>query len=165
MNRVFCGLGSNLGDREAHLRQALGQLARRADPVRISSLYESEPVGGPEQPRYLNAVVELATGLEPEDLLAECQALEVAAGRIRAVRWGPRPLDLDVLWYDGRVMVSPRLVLPHPRAAVRRFVLEPWCEIWPMGSLRGQSLIRLLDDVQDQPVWLWKKAEQWIVAR
>lgn len=122
------GLGSNLGDREAHLREAVASLD---EVVAVSGAYESEPLGGPEQGPYLNAVVALETARSPRALLVECQRLEALAGRVRAERWGPRTLDVDVLLVGDLVVVEDDLVVPHPRLWLRRFVLAPLAEVAP----------------------------------
>ena len=134
--RAFVGLGSNLGDRWAHLRRAVDQLraGNRAPVTAVSSVYETEPMGGPDdQGPYLNLVVELAVapGADPYRLLEECRRLEAAAGRVRATRWGPRTLDADVLWIDGVAIEDPDLTVPHPRWRARRFVLAPLRELAP----------------------------------
>jgi 2-amino-4-hydroxy-6-hydroxymethyldihydropteridine diphosphokinase len=129
---VFLGLGSNLGDREAHLRSALVALGERGLRVRgVSSFYETEPVGGPPQGFFLNAVASGETELGAEALLAACLALEAEHGRVRGVRNGPRTLDLDILFYGDAVIARPGLRVPHPRLAERRFVLEPLAELAP----------------------------------
>lgn len=140
MSRAFIALGSNLGDRALHLAQAVRGLCRSSTVVRVSSLYETEPVGGPDQGPYLNAVAELQTDFAPFRLLQVLAGLEQEAGRLRTVRFGPRTLDLDLLWWDGEEVRSDVLTLPHPRAHERRFVLEPWVEIWAEGSIRGRAL-------------------------
>lgn len=122
------GLGSNLGDREAHLREAVASLD---EVVAVSGAYESEPLGGPEQGPYLNAVVALDTARSPRELLVECQRLEALAGRVRTERWGPRTLDVDVLLVGDLVVVEDDLVVPHPRLWLRRFVLAPLAEVAP----------------------------------
>ncbi len=128
-HRAFLGLGSNLGDREARLREAVAGLP---DVVAVSPLYETEPVGGaPGQPLYLNAVVELRTDLGPRDLLERARALEEAAGRLRAEPAGPRTLDVDVLLVGDLRAEDPDLVVPHPRMYERRFVLAPLADIAP----------------------------------
>lgn len=132
--RVFVALGSNLGDRRAHIERALDAL--RADPdvelVAVSRLIETEPVGGPAgQGPFLNGVVELRTTLDPELLLRRLQRLEGLAGRERTVRDGPRTLDLDLLLHGERRAQGPDLVLPHPRMHLRLFVLEPLAELAP----------------------------------
>ena len=131
MSRAFLGLGTNLGDREAHLRDAMELLEARGDVVAVSSLYETEPMGGPPQGLFLNVVVELATEDSPEELLARCQALEEAANRVRTVKNGPRTLDADVLFYEGETRGSEDLTIPHPRMFERRFVLSPLRELAP----------------------------------
>jgi len=128
MSRAFLGLGSNLGDRVELLRSAVAALA---DVVAASPLYETEPVGGPEQGRYLNLVVELDTPLDARGLLAECARLERAAGRVRDLRWGARTLDVDVLWVEGDQRDEPDLQVPHPRMWDRRFVLAPLRDLAP----------------------------------
>ena len=107
MTRAFLGLGSNLGDRVAYLRAAV---AAAPDVVAVSPVYETDPVGGPDdQGAYLNLVLELDTALDARGLLAVCRRLETTAGRVREVRWGPRTLDVDVLWVDGETVADPDL--------------------------------------------------------
>jgi 2-amino-4-hydroxy-6-hydroxymethyldihydropteridine diphosphokinase len=126
--RVFLSLGSNVGDRSAHLTQAVESLP---DVVAVSPTYETDPVGGPEQGAYLNLVVELATAIEPRELLAICHRLEANAERVREERWGPRTLDIDVVWVEGVESDDPALTLPHPRWMERRFVLAPLRDLAP----------------------------------
>lgn len=130
MTRAFLGLGSNLGDREHFLRDALDTLGPSV--IATSSVYETDPVGGPGgQGPYLNVVVELDTDLDPYELLAVCRRLESAAERVRLVRWGARTLDVDVLWVEGVHLDDPELTIPHPRMNDRRFVLAPLFELAP----------------------------------
>jgi 2-amino-4-hydroxy-6-hydroxymethyldihydropteridine diphosphokinase len=130
--RAFIGLGSNLGDRRAHLRAAVDQLESSGDVVAVSPLYETEPVGGPGgQQNYLNLVVELQTADSPRTLLERCHVLEASAHRERAERWGPRTLDADVLWVEGELVDDPDLTVPHPRLWERRFVLAPLADLAP----------------------------------
>jgi 2-amino-4-hydroxy-6-hydroxymethyldihydropteridine diphosphokinase len=127
--RAFLGLGSNMGDRQAHLRSAVAALP---DLVAVSPLYETEPVGGPPgQDDFLNIVVELDTTSTPRELLALAQRLEQEAGRVRTVRNGPRTLDVDVLLVGDLVVDEPDLVVPHPRLWERRFVVEPLGDLAP----------------------------------
>lgn len=128
MTRAFLGLGSNLGDRLARLRAAVASLR---DVVAVSPVYETAPVGGPEQDAFLNLVVELDTELDARGLLEVCQALEADAGRERTVHWGPRTLDVDVLWVDGEEVDEPDLQVPHPHLWERRFVLAPLADLAP----------------------------------
>src|SRR3954453_6763416 len=128
MVRAFLGLGSNLGDRRAPLRRAVSSLP---DVVAVSDVYETEPVGGPDQGRFLNCVVELETRRSPRELLGLAHALEKAARRIRLERWGPRPLDVDVLLVGDVRVEDPDLVVPHPRMWERGFVLAPLADLAP----------------------------------
>jgi 2-amino-4-hydroxy-6-hydroxymethyldihydropteridine diphosphokinase len=128
VTRAFLGLGSNLGDRAGLLRAAVASLP---DVVAVSPVYETDPVGGPDQGAFLNLVVELDTGLDARGLLAECARLEAGAHRVRLERWGPRTLDVDVLWVDGEVVADPDLEVPHPRMRQRRFVLVPLRDLAP----------------------------------
>ena len=127
--RDFLGMGSNLGDRWAYLRDAVDSLA---DVVAVSSVYETDPVGGPaDQDAYLNLVVELDTELTARQLMSVGQRLQAAAERVQAERWGPRTLDVDVLWIDGVTVDEPDLQIPHPRMHERRFVLAPLADLAP----------------------------------
>jgi 2-amino-4-hydroxy-6-hydroxymethyldihydropteridine diphosphokinase len=127
--RAFLGLGSNLGDRRAYLRDAL---ARLPDIVAVSPVYETDPVGGPPgQGAYLNCVAELWTSRTPRELLAAAQAAEAAAGRVRLERWGPRTLDVDVLLVGEDTVAEADLVVPHPRMWTRGFVLVPLADLAP----------------------------------
>lgn len=127
--RVFLSLGSNLGDRRAHLSEALTALGSMV--TGMSSVYGTAPVGGPEQGQFLNIVVELSTDLSPRDLLGVCRRLESAAERVRVERWGPRTLDVDILWIEGITVDEEDLQVPHPRMWERRFVLAPLRELAP----------------------------------
>ena len=128
MTRAFLGLGSNLGDRRAYLRDAV---ARIPDVVGVSQVYETAPVGGPEQGPFLNIVVQLDTDRTARQLLEVCRDCEAAAERVREVRWGPRTLDVDVLWIDGISVDEPDLIVPHPRMFERAFVLMPLRDLAP----------------------------------
>ena len=130
MTRAFLGLGSNLGDRAALLAAAVDRLVA-VGLVRVSPTYETDPVGGPEQDAFLNIVAELDTDLSARQLLGVCVRLEIAAARERVERWGPRTLDVDVLWIDREEVDEPDLVVPHPRLWERRFVLAPLRDLAP----------------------------------
>ena len=131
MTRYAIALGSNLGDRVQHLRAALHGMGRLGEIQGISGLYETVPVGGPAQDPYLNAVVIVESPLQARGVLDRLQAVEADLGRERSVRWGPRTLDLDIIATDGDPVQTPELEIPHPRAAERRFVLDPLAEVWP----------------------------------
>jgi len=127
--RAFLGMGSNLGDRDAFLREAVGSLT---GVVAVSGLYQTDPVGGPDgQGPYLNLVVELDTPLTARELLGVCHRLESGAGRVRDERWGPRTLDVDILWVESGPVDEPDLQIPHPRMQERRFVMAPLAELAP----------------------------------
>jgi 2-amino-4-hydroxy-6-hydroxymethyldihydropteridine diphosphokinase len=147
--RAFLGLGSNLGDRARYLREAVATLAELG-PTRTSPVYETDPVGGPaDQEPYLNLVVELVTERTPHELLGVCHRLEAAAGRVRDVRWGPRTLDVDVLWIDGVTLHDDDLEVPHPRMWERRFVVAPLHDLAP--DLAGAEAVDASDGVVE---WL-----------
>jgi len=131
--RAYLALGSNLGDRRAHLQLAVDAFAAEPDVrvVAASRVYETAPVGGPPQDAYLNAVIAVDTTLEPHALLHRCRAVEERAARVRAERWGPRTLDVDVLLYDDVRLDDAELTVPHPRMWERGFVLAPLRDVAP----------------------------------
>ena len=146
--RAFLGLGSNLGDREAHLRHAIGRIP---DVVKISSIWETRPVGGPEdQEPHLNCVVQLSTDRTARQLLNVCREREDDAQRVRKERWGPRTLDVDVLWIDGEVVDQHDLIVPHPRMFERDFVLVP------LGELAPDLMPEGYETPAESEVWLYR---------
>lgn len=136
---AYLGAGSNVGDRDEHLRHAVLALDAhdRVEVTGVSGVYETEPVGGVEQDRYLNLAIEVRTTLGPHDLLSVLHSVEAARGRDRGAeqRWGPRPLDLDLLLYGDLELDDPDLTVPHPRMHERPFVLIPLLEVHPGGGL------------------------------
>jgi len=130
---AYLGLGSNLGDRVVYLQHALDELSRHEeiDVVGVSRVYATDPVGGPEQGEYLNAVVAITTTLAPHALLRVAQGIEHSADRVRAVRFGPRTLDVDVLLFDDATIDDDELTVPHPRLWERDFVLVPLRDVAP----------------------------------
>lgn len=153
MTRFAVALGSNQGSRIDHMRQAVTELRALGTIEGISGLYETEPVGGPDQDPFLNAVVLLDADLPPARLLESLQRIETAHDRVRTVRWGPRTLDLDIVAVDDQPMDTPDLQVPHPRAAERLFVLQPLCDVWPEAMVRdGLTAAEALASVSGQKV-------------
>ncbi len=155
MSRVAIALGSNVGDRLAQLRHGIAGIAGLARIVATSHVYETAPVGGPEQGPYLNAVVLVGADLALTNLLERLLAIEEATGRQRREKWGPRTLDLDIVAWDGPAIDQPGLTVPHPRAIERRFVLEPLAEVWPEAPVApGVTALQALAAVAGQEVAL-----------
>lgn len=156
MSRVFIGIGSNEGDRLEHISNALQMLGviQGLRLVQLATLNETEPVG-PPQGSYLNTVAEIETTLTPCQLLERLQAIERRLGRRPSPqRWAPRPIDLDILLYDDRIVQEPDLCVPHPRMHERRFVLEPLCQLAPdiVHPILQKTAAALLEQLIAQPV-------------
>ena len=152
MSRVFIGIGSNQGDRAALISQAVKYLGvvSGVRVARLARLLETEPVGGPPQPPYLNTVAEVETTRTPQELLDELQGIERQLGRVSSpVRWAPRPIDLDLLLYGDLVLEEPGLTIPHPRMHERKFVLEPLAQLAP--ELVHPALSRTVKDLLESP--------------
>lgn len=165
---VYLGLGANVGNRLANLRMALARLQTLARLEDVSSLYETQPQGVTGQPLFFNAVCRASTGLEPQALLRFLKNLEWEIGRRPGGQmWGPRPIDLDILLYDDRVVDAAELKVPHPRLAERAFVLVPLCELAPelRHPLLGKTMKELLASVGKKGVRkiaprAWEKGEE-----
>jgi 2-amino-4-hydroxy-6-hydroxymethyldihydropteridine diphosphokinase len=144
---VAIALGSNLGDRQRHLREAASRLSSSVSGLRLSGFHDTEPVGVPAQPRFLNAAAAGACSLAPRDLLEELLAIERAFGRERPFAGAPRTLDLDLILYGDAIVNEPGLVIPHPRFRERRFVLAPLAEIAPdwVDPVTKLTIATLLD--------------------
>jgi 2-amino-4-hydroxy-6-hydroxymethyldihydropteridine diphosphokinase len=150
VTRAAFGLGSNLGDRRAHLEAGVRGLAALGDVLLVSSFRETAPVGGPPQPNYLNGAVVVETEKAPLDLLLATQEIERREGREMGGRWGPRTLDIDLLLYGDAEIREPGLVVPHPRLHERAFVIEPLFEIapdWRVAGL-GRTVGEILGDLR-----------------
>lgn len=155
MKTVYLSLGSNLGDREAHLRAALERIpSPRLQIRRLSSVYETAPLELADQPPFLNLVAEIETDLFPMQLLERLQRIEGELGRIRTIPKGPRTIDIDILLYGPFVIQSSRLVTPHPRLHERRFVLEPLAELAPQlrHPVLKMTMAEMRTSVLDQAV-------------
>ena len=148
--RVFIGLGSNLGDRQAYLKQAAACLPPQVTPLRYSRIYQTPPWGYTDQPAFLNQVIEAQTDLEPQALLNKLKDVENEIGRVENFRYGPRCIDLDILLYNQDVYQSDTLTIPHPSMPERAFVLVPLCElapdlIHPVLQIRIADLLKNID--------------------
>jgi len=133
--KAVISLGANIGDPKANLDLAVALLREATEVIAVSSYLQTKPVGGPEQPDYLNAVAIVESELPAQDLLAVLNGIETAMGRTREIHWGPRVIDLDLIQYSSLLTHDEKLTLPHPRAHERRFVLAPWFEIEPEAIL------------------------------
>ena len=151
MVTVYLGLGSNLGNRQDNLDRALNFLSQRLRVEMMSSVYDTEPVGNPNQPRFLNQVCQVATGLEPMALLTLVKGIESKLGRLPHTSNEPRPIDIDILFYSDQVIETPKLVIPHPRLAYRAFVLIPLAEIAPdlVHPVNGKTIKELRRELQE----------------
>src|SRR5436190_10733691 len=160
---VYIGLGSNLGDRVAYLRDAVQRLSAIIRVERVSQLYVAAPLGYVRDDAYINAVLKGTTMMTPSELLEMLQSIELAMGRRPGVQFGPRPIDLDLLFYDLIQMETLKLTIPHPRMAQRAFVLKPLAEIAPnlMHPVLYYTISELLEDAEDaDQVKLYDPTEQ-----
>jgi len=162
-NNVFIGIGSNLGNATENCLKGIGEL-RESDKIEIihcSSFYKTEPVGGPEQEWFINCVVKTETSLAPENLLFYLKKLESEMGRVQSLKWGPRVIDFDVLFFDNKILDTFNIKIPHPLNHKRRFVLEPMAEIAPtfVHPVLNRSIDELKKDIscENQRVELYKK--------
>lgn len=151
---VFLGLGSNLGERQRYLQQSADELkkVRETKVVWVSSVYETEPWGKTNQPKFLNACMEVETSLRPPELCAETRAIELRIGRSSGEHWGPREIDIDILLYDGLVFEDETVKVPHPEMENRRFVLVPLQEIAPdlVHPINGMTVQELVAASKDK---------------
>jgi len=150
--QVFIGLGSNLGDRQENLDTAIQAVSKFAKVLRVSHFYDTPPYGYTNQNRFLNAAIEIETGLHPEELLKSLLGLETLMGRVREFANGPRIIDLDLLFYDDWCLETRILTLPHPAISDRMFVLEPLCDLAPkfIHPKLGVTLAELKNQLKSQ---------------
>ncbi len=153
MHDAFLGIGSNVGDKEQNIAKAISLVSRMERTVieKSSSLYKTEPVGYSDQDWFVNAVIRIKTPMNPNELLTALLAIEQELGRQRGRKWGPRIIDLDILFYDGLILEEDGLTLPHPHLHDRAFVLKPICEIAPdfMHPVLQRSLSAIYDELPD----------------
>lgn len=158
---AYLSLGANLGNREETLREAVRRIgaAESVELTAVSSVYETEPWGKLDQPRFLNLAVAVETTLSPEALLALAQKIEKELGRVRHERWGARTIDIDILCFEGVERNTPDLTLPHPYMTERAFVLVPLAEIAPTLTVKGKTVEAWRQATEDQGIVLYKKEE------
>ncbi len=162
MKMVFLGLGSNEGDRAGNLRRALELLAEHTEVLQKSRIYETQPMYVTDQPRFYNMALRAQTKLSPHDLLTQIKGIETALGRQPDTHNLPRPIDIDILLYEGDVVVSPQLTIPHPRMHERAFVLVPLEEIasFEYHPVLKKPVVDLWDEVGEQHDSVWSTDEQ-----
>ena len=158
---AYLSLGANLGNREETLQEAVRRIgaAESVELTAVSSVYETEPWGKLDQPRFLNLAVAVETTLSPEALLALAQKIEKELGRVRHERWGARTIDIDILCFEGVERNTPDLTLPHPYMTERAFVLVPLAEIAPTLTVKGKTVEAWRQATEDQGIVLYKKEE------
>ena len=163
MNEVYLSIGTNIGEREKNLQQAVQALMDQSvvQVKRISSIYETEAVGYTEQADFLNIAVVVETTLIAQEMLEVCQSIENKLGRVREMRWGPRIIDLDILLYNQENIETESLIIPHPRMYERAFVLVPLQEIAPSNGVTHEKATRTLQafNIEQEGVKLWKKVD------
>jgi len=154
MHPVYLALGSNLGNRSENLRSAIKNLGKGVKVIKCSQVYETPPWGYEDQPKFLNQVIEVETNLAPSELLEYVKEVEGSIGREKTFRYGPRSIDIDILFYDDMVIDSPPLVIPHARISERAFVLNPLADLAPdfLHPVLGETVLGLLAKVDQENI-------------
>ncbi|ABB15673.1 2-amino-4-hydroxy-6-hydroxymethyldihydropteridine diphosphokinase [Carboxydothermus hydrogenoformans] len=152
MALAYIGIGTNLGKKEENIKTALKEIKSLPDTRinKVAALYETEPWGYAEQDWFLNTVCEIETALTPESLLEALLQIENKMGRVRSIRYGPRVIDLDLLWYEGEKRQEEKLTLPHPRITERAFVVLPLLELWPEAEINGVVLKSIAEKLRQE---------------
>lgn len=154
MSKAYLGIGTNIGDKRANIEKSIELLDKhpQVEVTKVSSYYETEPVGFTEQDWFQNIALEVETALEPLDLLALCNQIEKDLGRERIIRWGPRIIDVDILTYEGFTSGTEKLTVPHPRMHERSFVMVPLYEIIQDLEIHGRHIKEILDTLEGEEV-------------
>lgn len=155
MSQIYLSLGTNLGDRPANLQKSLAYLQHGVEVTAVSALYETEPWGITDQPAFLNMCVALQTDLPPHELLCLCQSIEAKVGRRLTYKWGPRLIDIDILFYDDQIIGDETLTIPHPFVGERAFVLAPLADIAPdyVHPQTGETVVQMLAQMYSTAVY------------
>lgn len=161
MHKVFLALGTNLGERAENLRAAIHALEPEVEVIKCSPVYETPPWGFEDQPKFLNQVIEGETDLDPEELLEYLKRIEKMIGREKTFRYGPRLIDIDILFFDQLVIDSPPLVIPHAHMAEREFVLLPLADLAPefIHPVSGETILDLLSNVESDDIKLFSTGD------
>jgi 2-amino-4-hydroxy-6-hydroxymethyldihydropteridine diphosphokinase len=156
-HQIYLSLGSNLGDRLSNLQKAISLFPPQVSTIQQSSVYETEPWGYTDQPAFLNQIIQAETDLEPSDLLTFLKSIESSIGRLETFRFGPRLIDLDILFYDDLVIETPQLTIPHPHIPERAFILVPLAEIAPdlRHPVQNKTILQLKTGVDTSSVELF----------
>ena len=154
MEKIFLALGSNIGNRQENINQAIRFLSKEITDIKQAPIYESKAVGYENQPDFLNTVISGYTDLSPEELLNFVKKVEKQTGRIKRFRWGPREIDIDILFYGNIVVEKDNLIIPHPRIQERDFVLKPLCDLEPefLHPVLKKTVLELLNNLKEKSI-------------
>ncbi|WP_297453462.1 2-amino-4-hydroxy-6-hydroxymethyldihydropteridine diphosphokinase [Persephonella sp.] len=154
MKKIFLALGSNIGNRQENINQAIRFLSKEITDIKRAPIYESKAVGYEDQPDFLNTVISGYTDLSPEELLNFVKKVEKQTGRIKRFRWGPREIDIDIIFYGNLVIEKDNLIIPHPRIQERDFVLKPLCDLEPefIHPVLKKTVLELLNNLKEKSI-------------